>query len=241
MIAAFLTILNALNPIFVGGTIRLNGGTYTQASLLLGQKFAGFYIILYILSNIGIAMYSLSFADYLISLVPALDGTKTIIALVVLTVFYLLNYFGIQGAAWVQNGMVILMAAALALFIAFGTPKIQPGYFQQPGFITNGAFGLVTGTALLAYATGGAAVVVNFGAEAKNPTKDIPIVIVISTLAVAGVYAFMSTIAAGVLPLDVVANQPLTWVPQEVMPPALMYFFILCGAALHLQLHLMLH
>lgn len=172
MIAAFLTILNALNPIFVGGTIRLNGGTYTQASLLLGQKFAGFYIILYIISNIGIAMYSLSFADYLISLVPALDGTKTIIALVVLTVFYLLNYFGIQGAAWVQNGMVILMAAALALFIAFGTPKIQPGYFQQPGFITNGAFGLVTGTALLAYATGGAAVVVNFGAEAKNPTKD---------------------------------------------------------------------
>lgn len=75
MIAAFLTILNALNPIFVGGTIRLNGGTPTQASLLLGQKFAGSYIILYIISNIGIAMYSLSFADYLISLVPALDGT----------------------------------------------------------------------------------------------------------------------------------------------------------------------
>ncbi len=230
MIAAFLTILNALNPIFVGGTIRLNGGTYTQASLLLGQKFAGFYIILYIISNVGIAMYALSFADYLISLVPGLDGTKTIIALIILTAFYLLNYFGIQGAAWVQNGMVILMAAALALFIAFGTPKIQPGYFQQPGFITNGVFGLFTGTALLAYATGGAAVVVNFGAEAKNPTKDIPIVIIISTLAVAGVYAFMSTIAAGVLPLDVVANQPLTWVAKEVMPPALMYFFILCGA-----------
>lgn len=153
MIAAFLTILNALNPIFVGGTIRLNGGTYTQASLLLGQKFAGFYIILYIISNVGIAMYALSFADYLISLVPGLDGTKTIIALIILTAFYLLNYFGIQGAAWVQNGMVILMAAALALFIAFGTPKIQPGYFQQPGFITNGVFGLFTGTALLAYAT----------------------------------------------------------------------------------------
>jgi len=230
MIAAFMTILNAIPSIMVGGTVRLKGGTYTQAAFLLGEKFAGFYMITYIITNMSIAMYAISFADYVISLIPGLAGTGSIIALVVLTGFYILNIYGVQGAAWVQNALVVLMGAALALFIVFGTPRINPGYFQQPGFMTGGGFGLVTGVALLAYATGGATVIVNFGAEAKNPTKDIPWVIIVATLAVSGVYAFMATIAAGVLPLDVVANQPLTWVAKEVLPAGLMYFFIFCGA-----------
>lgn len=230
MIAAFITILNALPSIYVGGTVRLRGGMYTQAALLLGEKFAGFYMIIYIIQNISIAMYALSFADYVISLIPALAGTGPIIAFVVLTAFFVLNIYGVQGAAWVQNALVLLLAGALAVFIVFGVPNVQPGYFQQPGFMTGGAYGLLHGTALLAFATGGATVVVNYGAEAKNPTKDIPFVIIVATLLVSGVYAFMATIAAGVLPLDVVANQPLTWVAQEILPTGLFYFFILCGA-----------
>jgi len=230
MVAAFITILNAIPSIMVGGTVRLKGGTYTQAALLLGEKYAGFYMITYIISNMSIAMYAISFANYVASLWPALAGAGMIISIVVLTTFYVLNIYGIQGAAWVQNGMVALMAAALALFIVFGTPRIQPGYFQQPDFLTNGMGQFVYGVALLAYATGGATVVVNYGAEAKNPTKDIPFVIIVSTLGVAAVYGFMATIAAGVLPIAVTANQPLTWVAKEVLPSGLMYFFILCGA-----------
>lgn len=230
MVAAILTIMQNLPTMLVGGTVRMKGGTYTQAAFLMGKKYAGFYMVLYIISNISIAMYAISFAQYVGSVIPALSGAITAIAVIVLTTFYILNIFGIEGAAFVQNLLVVLLAAAMGLFIAFGVVDIQPGYFQQPGWITGGLSGFLTASAMVKFATGGAQVVVNYGAEAKNPTKDIPFVIVFATLGVAAVYAFVSTIAAGVLPVEVVANQPLTWVAQEIMPPALFYFFIIAGA-----------
>lgn len=230
MLAALLVVLLAIPLVYIGGTIRLRGGQYTQAALLIGEKFAGFYMVIYLISNLSVAMYAISFAQYLVSLVPSAAGITTVVALAVLTLFYVLNFFGIQGAAKMQNAMVLLMAAALALFIVFGMGKIQPGYFQQPGWMTAGTMGFLTGIALLQYATGGATVVVNFGAEAKNPTRDIPIVIVVSTIGVAAVYGLMATIAAGVLPIEVTAFQPLTAVAREILPAGLLYFFIIAGA-----------
>ena len=230
MIAAVLVVLLAIPLVFIGGTIRMRGGQYTQAALLIGERFAGFYMIVYLISNLSVAMYAISFSEYLVSLIPSMTGTTTIVALVVLTGFYVLNFFGIQGAAKMQNLLVVLMAAALSIFIVFGIGKIQPGYFQQPGWMTGGTMGFLTGIALLQYATGGATVVVNFGAESKNPTKDIPIVIVVSTLGVAAVYGLMATIAAGVLPIEVTAFQPLTAVAREILPTGLLYFFIIAGA-----------
>ena len=41
--------------------------------------------------------------------------------------------------------------------------------------------------------------VVNYSGEAKDPTRDIPFVIIVSTGAIVVLYALMSTIAAGVL------------------------------------------
>lgn len=230
MLAAIIVTVSSIPSILIGGTIRMNGGQYTQAALFLGKKFSGFYMFIYIITNVSIAMYAVSFAQYAVTVLPGLAAYSTMIAFGVLTVFYLLNLFGIQGAAKIQNLMVVLMAAALALFIGFGILKVQPGYFAPDGWMTGGIMGLLTGTALLQYATGGASVVVNFGAEAKNPTKDIPFVIIVSTVGVAFVYGLMATVAAGVLPLDVVAYQPLTEVAKAVLPTSLMYFFIICGA-----------
>ncbi len=72
LIAAGFVIIMALASIVVGGTIRVRGGFYTQVGLLLGKKFSGLYILIFILTNISIAMYALSFADYMMSLVPGL-------------------------------------------------------------------------------------------------------------------------------------------------------------------------
>ena len=52
----------------------------------------------------------------------------------------------------------------------------------------------------------------------------------LSTLAVAILYALMSTIAAGVFPVSHVANEPLTLVAEEILPKPLYVFFIVGGA-----------
>ena len=173
-------------------------------------------------------MYALSFADYFLALVPGVNST--LISIAVLTIFYLANLFGVKEAAKIQNLMVITMAIALTVFIVYGMPQIQPGYFSGADFMPSGLMGIFTAAALLTFATGGANVIVNLGAEAKNPTKDIPFVLIVSTVSVALIYAFMATVAAGVLPVSQVANQPLTLVAYEVLPYPLYVFFIIGGA-----------
>ncbi|WP_462411531.1 APC family permease [Neobacillus sp. Marseille-QA0830] len=228
MIAAVFVIIISLTQILISGTVRMRGGLYTQAALLVGSKFAGFYTVIYIFSNIAIALYAISFADYFLALIPGVN--PKLISVAILTLFYLFNLFGIKEAAMVQNAMVIIMAIALTIFIAYGLPQVKPGYFSGADFMPGGATGLFTAAALLTFATGGAAVIINFGAEAKNPTKDIPIVLIVSTVSVALVYALMATVAAGVLPISEVANKPLTLVAEEILPYPFYVFFIVGGA-----------
>lgn len=228
MLSAIAMIGLTIPMIFMSSTIRLRGGQYTQAAVFLGKKFAGIYIIIYIVANISLAIYALSFADYFFALVPAIPSK--LIAILILTIVFVVNFFGVGKAALLQSIMVVVMAAALALFTGFGMFKIEPGYFQNPGFMTGGISGLLTAMALLTFATGGASVIVNLSAEAKNPKKDIPYVLILSTLVVSGVYALMATVSAGVLPLDDVAGKPLTLVAEEILPNWLYVFFIVGGA-----------
>lgn len=212
------------------GTVRLRGGQYTQAALLLDQRFAGFYLVTTFVGNIGLASYGISFAQYMISVIPGLAPFSKWIAFGLLTFFYGLNLAGIENVARVQNMMVVLMSVALALFVILGVDDIQPGYFQQPGWMTGGMIGFLTGTAYLQSATAGAYNAANYGAEAKNPTKDVPFAIIVGTIIVATIYTLIGTVAAGVLPVDMVANQPLSLVAEAIMPRPLYVFFIVAGA-----------
>ena len=228
MLAAIAVVIFAIPMVFLTSSVRLRGGQYTQAAVFVGKKFAGMFIIIFIVSNISLAMYAISFADYFFALVPGVP--YKLIAAIILTIIFVVNFFGVKDAAWLQTAMVVIMAAALAAFVGFGIFKVQPGYFEQPGFLTNGMTGLLTASALLTFATGGATVILNLSAEAKNPKKDFPIVIIVSTLAVAVLYALMATVAGGVLPIEQVAGQPLTLVAQAILPPWLYVFFIIGGA-----------
>lgn len=228
MLAALAVILLSIPIIFMASSVRLRGGQYTQAAVFIGKKFAGMFMIIFIVANISLAMYAISFADYFIALVPGIPSQ--LVAGIILTIIFAVNFFGIKNAAWLQTAMVVVLAVALAAFTGFGIFQVQPGYFQQPGFMTGGIGGILMGMALLTFATGGATVVLNLSAEAKNPKKDIPLVIIVSTLAVAGLYALMATVAGGVLPIEQVAYQPLTLVAEAVLPPWLYVFFVVGGA-----------
>lgn len=230
LIAAVFVTFIAGPSVIIGGTLRLRGGWYTQVGLLMGRKFSGIFLMMFIFTNVSIAMYALSFADYFMGLAGLDPSWRKVIAVTTLTTFYLLNVIGVEAAAKTQNIIVLLMALALAMFAGFGVFQVQPGYFEPDGFMTGGVVGLMTAAALVSFAAGGATQVVNFSAEAKNPTKDLPVVIIGATAAVAVLYAFISFVAAGVLPLEQVANKPLTAVASAVLPTPLYIFFMVGGA-----------
>ena len=227
MIAAVLVIGTTLPPVFVCGTLRLRGGDYTQAALLGNTTFGGITMFLSFFTNVSLAMYALSFADYFLRFVPGVPSR--LVAALVFTLFWLLNMFGIDKFAKVQNILVVVMCIALGMFAAFGVTRIQPGFFGE-GFITNGPVGLLQAAALLTFATGGAMVIINLSGESKNPTRDIPVVLILSTVLVAILYAFLALVAAGVLPVEQVAGKPLTQVAETILPTPLFIFFMVGGA-----------
>ncbi len=228
LIAAFITVAQYLPLIFIAGTVRLRGGNYTMVAMLAGKKCVGAYSIIYIMQNLSLSMYAISFASYFVSLLGV--GNETIVALIVLTLFFILNVLGIDKFAKFQNVIVILLIIALGIFVAFGWGKITSNYFEADSWMTGGMMGLMQAGGLLTFAVGGANCIVNLSAEAKNPTRDLPLVMIISTLGVAVLYGLISIVAAGILPVEEVAGQNLSVVAQEILSGPLYVFFMVCGA-----------
>lgn len=228
LIAAVITICQYIPLLVISGTVRLRGGQYTMVAMLAGQKCAGAYSIIYVFSNLSLSMYALSFASYFISLFGI--GDEKVIAFIVLTLFFALNSFGIDKFAKVQNVIIIFLVVALGAFAAAGVGKIRSGYMASETWMTGGIMGLLQAGGLLTFAVGGGSCVINLSAEAKNPTRDIPLVMMVSTLAVAVLYGFIAAVAAGVLPLEQVAGQNLSIVAQEILSKPLYVFFMVCGA-----------
>ena len=228
VIAGILCVLTAIPQILVGGTARFKGGQYTQVAAFGGQRLAGVFTLINVFTGLGVAMYVISFTEYLLALVPG--APAKLISVVVLTVLFLMNILGAKQAAVLQTVMCFVMAAAIALFIAFGITKVQPGYFAPPDFMTKGVTGVLMASAYLSFAAGGAQYVINFSGEAKDPTHDIPFAIIVPTIAISVIYAVMGTIAAGVLPVADVANKSLALVAEAIMPKPVYVFFIVGGA-----------
>lgn len=228
ILAGVLTIIGAIPQIYIGGTANFIGGQYSQIAVLGSKKLAGIFIYIQIAMTLALSMYTLSFSEYFLSLFPG--ASAKLISFVVLTALLLMHIMGMKQAARVQNAMCAVLALGIASYIVFGIGHIQPGYMEMPGFATGGIKGFILASIYLTFAAGGATYVVNFSAEAKNPTKDIPYVIIVSTAAIVILYAVMSTIAAGVLPVEQVANKPLSVSAVSFMPKSVYTFFVVGGA-----------
>ena len=232
MLSAVFTMCTFFPSIFITSCIRMRGGMYTQFAIFAGDKWAGYYSVVYFITNMSLAMYALSFAEYALALLPT-GGIQKVIALIVGTLFFVLNYFGVDLMAKIQNLLVIVLVISLAMFAVFGLPQVDlAAYFSNADglFMTDGIGGFLTAVAYLGFATGGATVILASSNECKNSAKDIPFVIVVSTCGVALLYGLAATVASDILPVPEVANQPLTLVANIVLPGPVYIFFIACGA-----------
>ena len=137
---------------------------------------------------------------------------------------------GIKSASTVGNLMVITLILALSFFIIFGLPHVNFSVFNTSSMFPDGFTGFFTAVGLVSFATGGAQVVAELGGEMKNPKRDIPLVIIVATIFVGLLYAFIASIAVGVLPIPEVAGRPLTSVAKEVLPSPVFIFFMVGGA-----------
>lgn len=228
ILSAVITLLTMFPIAILGSTLPTTGGMYQYTSRLLSPKTGIFWLMLFMFLQITLSLYALSFAQYLEGLFPGVP-VRTV-AFLLLTILFIVNIIGIKSASIIGNLMVITLIVALSCFIIFGMPHIHFGVFNSSSMFPDGFTGFFTAVGLVSFATGGAQVVAELGGEMKNPKRDIPIVIIVSTIFVGILYAFIGSIAVGVLPIPEVAGRPLTSVAKEILPAPIFIFFMIGGA-----------
>ena len=228
--AAVWVIFMGIPTILLSSCIRLIGGQYTQSNIFLGERWGGFYLSIYILSQLGLTLYAQTFALYFCELIGG--GNQTIVAGIMITFFYFINFFGVDIMAKAQNIMSGILILVLIWFVVRGLPKVNWGtFFASEDFMTNGWKGLFSASTLLTYSLLGGTGLIVFSAEAKNPKRDIPMAAAISTIVIAILFALIGIVASGILPLDQVANQTLGVIANHFLTRP-EYIFFMAGGAL---------
>ncbi len=228
LIAAVLTVFSSVPQLLLAGTASFPGGYYTMFATLCNKQLAGIYTYVNLFMILGMSFYALSFTSYFLSLFPG--ANEVAVCVVVLTVLLVMHLVGVKQAARLQTVMMVVLLAALVLYIVMGMGSLEPNYFDPDQFMTGGAMGFILACVFLTFAVGGGTFIVSYSSEAKNPQRDIPLAMVISTLLVAVFYAFIALVAAGTISVAEAANQPLSVSAAVFMPPAAYTFFVVGGA-----------
>ena len=227
--AAVWVVCTAIPTFLMCSCIRLIGGGYTQCNLFLGERWGGFYLAIYFLGQMGLNLYAQTFALYFCEMVGG--GNEKLVAAIMITFFYALNFFGVDFMSKAQNIMSITLLLALIWFTVRGLPKVDwANFFGGEGWMTNGWGGLFATSTLLTYSLLGATSLAPYSAQAKNPQRDIPLAAVVSTGSIAILFALMGIVGSGILPLDQVANQTLGVIANHFLTKPEYIFFMVGGA-----------
>ena len=214
--AILVGFLSIIPFILISSTIMLKGGEYTIVANMLNEKAAGFYAASYIAQCLSLSVMGTSLGNYVNSIFPAVNGK--IVAVVALTFFFALNLMGVNAMAKVQKPLTVILIAGLLIFGFYGMTKVDPAVFDitATGFFSDGYNGFAAAIAVYAFSTYGQYMVMNFGKDAENPTRDVPIAIMVTTLVIFVVYVSVAIANCGILPIEEVAGKPLTLTAKEL-------------------------
>ena len=169
---------------------------------------------------VGIPTVALGFAGYFGFL---FGGNAIFIALALIILMSLLNYFGIKESAKYNDVSTIIEAAGLAAIILlglyYGTKYdvfSSMDFFASPGGIT----GILTATTVVYFAFIGFENLVNISEEAKDAKRIIPKALLISLAISAVAYILVSIAAVSILGWEQLSNSkaPLAEAAEKVIP-----------------------
>ncbi|MBA2938305.1 amino acid permease [Paenibacillus sp. CGMCC 1.16610] len=212
----------------LGSVLPTTGGMYTYTSRLLSPNAGFVYLLLFTFGHLTIAVYAISFAQYLQGLLP--EAPIMLVAFIILTFFYLINLFGVKFMSSLGKLLVVIKLLSLLVFIVWGVTEVDYSVFHPKEMMPGGWTGLLTAVGMTSFASGGAYAVVEMGGEMKRPHRDIPLAILISSGIVALLYIGIGIVATGVLPVSEVAGESLADVARTILPHPLFLFFIVGGA-----------
>ena len=215
---------------FLGAAIPTVGGNYTYPSRLVSPMAAFMGIWIYVIGAFFgfFPLYAITMVEYLKAFFP--EMSVTLWAVIFLTVFYVINLFGVRLAAQLQGIFVLILLSALVMYITKGVPAVSLDHFSD--FMPMGGMSVLSAAALLTFPYLGANAVIELGGEIKNPARVIPVSLVISISLVFVIYVIMSIVSVGVTDWTFCADQPLTESARVFLSGGAFVYFVVGGALL---------
>ncbi len=199
LVASLPALFMCFTSAQLGSALPVAGANYVITSRTMGP-FWGFMTVwsIIITTLIGVPLVAYGFAEYLSLFITGLDPMWT--AVIITLLFGAINLLGISIMGWIQNIMVIVFISAILIFGFGGLFNINPAY-AFPLFQTGISPVLVA--AIPAYFSFvGFMVIVDLGEEIKNPSRNIPLALLLSFLAILIAYFIVSFSLTGVLPWE---------------------------------------
>lgn len=228
-LAVLLGMLCIIPYVILSSVLKLRGGDYSLASVLLGKRCAGVFIYNYIIMNIALALTAKASGIYLNSLFPNMN--EKMVAIGVLSFFLVVNLFGINVMSKLQQIMTSIMLGTFAMFIVFGVMNLNTGAFDfsQPDYFLTGSSGVLSAMVMLVFSTTTVQTLISLGGSVQKPTVNIPKAIVTTMFIVFGFYVAIALVAGNVMEVSEVAGRPLTFVASQILPRPLFVLFIIGG------------
>lgn len=216
LLAAMVCSLAALCYSEFSSTIPLAGSAYTYIYSIFGELIAwilGWALIseyLFAVSSVAVSWSAYfqnilrGFGWHLPAFLSAAAGTSSVHgalfnlpAFVIVLIIAFLLTGGVTESSRVNNVMVMIKIAVIALFVIVGLFYIKPANWHP--FLPFGVNGVVSGAAVAFYAYIGFDAVSTASEEVKNPQHDMPIGIIASLLITTILYTVLSTVLTGVV------------------------------------------
>ncbi len=146
---------------------------------------------------------TLGFGGYL----HTLTGFNKIAGAVALIItISMINLAGVKISGRAQTIIVSLALVSLVVSGLLGLPHFQPGNFTP--LMPNGLWGVLQAALLAFLAFGGFDMVAAAGEEIKQPSRNLPLAILLTLAISLGLYLLVTYVAIGVLPWRALGSSP---------------------------------
>jgi len=188
LIASFAAMCTAFSYAELSAAFPKAGGEYVYVKKAFGQKTGTFLGIMISLNGIvSGATVAVGFAGYLSGLLPvsSLIGSLGIICLI-----FIVNASGIRQSSVINVVFTLIEAAGLIFVIVAAFPTVgKVSYTELP---PGGYSDILAGSALAFFAYIGFEDIVKLAEETKNPEKNIPRALFISSIIVIILYSLVA-------------------------------------------------
>jgi len=239
-IIAALPVLLAIVPYMIITSIAPRSAASYQYAKLFNYPLAtsAVLVLLVAMPLGGLPLFALSAGKYILLLLPGASEMvaglplywDSLIAIIIVTIFYIINILGIKPSGIAQFIMTAIMILALVIFVLVGIPSVKMENFTP--FFVGSTLNFFAAAALSYTLLAGGLFGIELGDEVRKAHSTIPKSLIISLLIVLVLYIFIEFVAMGAVDWQAFAKGNLGAVAHTFMSEGLWVFFIIGGGIL---------